>query len=76
MFSAILQPILANLQVVTVWLTLKCFWRLLLEFKLRCSTAGGNVASTLKKMICERFRVDDIPDGYLFFPLSMGGLDV
>jgi hypothetical protein len=37
---------------------------------------GGSVTSTLKKMISERFEVDDIPEGYLYFPMSMGGLDL
>lgn len=40
------------------------------------SSTGGSVTSTVKKMIQERFGVDDIPEGYLFFPLSMGGLDL
>lgn len=27
-------------------------------------------------MISERFEVDDIPEGYLYFPMYMGGLDL
>ncbi|CZR59341.1 uncharacterized protein PAC_09233 [Phialocephala subalpina] len=37
---------------------------------------GGSVTSTLQKMISERFGVKDIPEGYLYFPISMGGLDL
>lgn len=44
-----------------------------IQSKLFAST-GGSVTSTLKKMISERFSVDDIPEGYLYFPMSMGGL--
>jgi len=46
-----------------------------IQSKLFAST-GGSVTSTLKKMISERFEVDDIPEGYLYFPMSMGGLDL
>jgi hypothetical protein len=46
-----------------------------IQSKLFAST-GGSVTSTLKKMISERFNVDDIPEGYLYFPMSMGGLDL
>jgi hypothetical protein len=46
-----------------------------IQSKLFAST-GGSVTSTLKKMISERFEVDDIPEGYLYFPTSMGGLDL
>ncbi|KAF2469917.1 uncharacterized protein BDR25DRAFT_304295 [Lindgomyces ingoldianus] len=37
---------------------------------------GGNVVSFLKKQIEERFGVKDIPDGFLFFPVELGGLDL
>jgi hypothetical protein len=46
-----------------------------IQSKLFAST-GGSVTSTLKKMISERFEVDDIPEGYLYFPSHMGGLDL
>jgi hypothetical protein len=46
-----------------------------IQSKLFAST-GGSVTSTLKKMISERFEVDEIPEGYLYFPMSMGGLDL
>lgn len=37
---------------------------------------GGNVTSTVKAMLTDRFNVHDIPEGYLYFPMSMGGLDL
>jgi hypothetical protein len=37
---------------------------------------GGNVVQFLKETIQERFSVDDIPDGFLFFPVELGGLDL
>ncbi|KAF2654358.1 hypothetical protein K491DRAFT_693890 [Lophiostoma macrostomum CBS 122681] len=37
---------------------------------------GGNVVSFLKKTIHERFGVADVPDGFLFFPVELGGLDL
>jgi hypothetical protein len=46
-----------------------------IQEKLFAST-GGSVTSTLKQMITERFGVTDIPEGYLYFPSSMGGLDL
>lgn len=46
-----------------------------IQFKLFAST-GGSVTSTLKKMLTERFGVDDIPEGYLYLPMAMGGLDL
>jgi len=46
-----------------------------IQSKLFASTCGS-VTSTLKQMISERFEVDDIPEGYLYFPMSMGGLDL
>ncbi|KAM0332983.1 hypothetical protein ACHAQA_001640 [Verticillium albo-atrum] len=35
---------------------------------------NGGVGARLKQMIAERFGVLDVPDGYLYFPLSLGGL--
>ncbi|KAF2018533.1 hypothetical protein BU24DRAFT_418061 [Aaosphaeria arxii CBS 175.79] len=37
---------------------------------------GGNVVQFLKKMIDERFGVKNVPDGFLFFPVELGGLDL
>jgi hypothetical protein len=37
---------------------------------------GGNVVQHLQKMIAERFNVSDVPDGFLFFPVELGGLDL
>jgi hypothetical protein len=37
---------------------------------------GGNVVQFLRKMIEERFEVKSIPDGFLFFPVELGGLDL
>jgi len=34
------------------------------------------VTATLKKTISEHFGVVDIPEGYLYFPSSIGGLDL
>lgn len=39
------------------------------------ASTGGSVASTLKQMILQRFNVS-VPEGYLYFPMSMGGLDL
>jgi hypothetical protein len=38
--------------------------------------SDSNVASYLKSMISDRFGIEDIPDGYLYFPTSLGGLDL
>ncbi|KAF1956435.1 hypothetical protein CC80DRAFT_563311 [Byssothecium circinans] len=35
---------------------------------------GGNVVQFLKQMIAERFDVKDISDGFLYFPVELGGL--
>lgn len=40
------------------------------------SKTGGSVTSTLKSMLHSRFGVENIPEGYLYFPMSMGGLDL
>ncbi|KAF3040871.1 hypothetical protein E8E12_001913 [Didymella heteroderae] len=37
---------------------------------------GGNVVQHLKQMINDRFGVSDLPDGFLYFPVELGGLDV
>jgi hypothetical protein len=37
---------------------------------------SSNVASHLKSIISSRFGISDIPDGYLYFPTSLGGLDL
>lgn len=39
-------------------------------------SSGGSVTAALKQMISDRFGVKDIPEGYLYFPASMGGLDL
>jgi hypothetical protein len=46
-----------------------------IQSKLFAST-GGSVTATLKQILTDRFGVMDIPEGYLYFPMSMGGLDV
>ncbi|KAI9650613.1 hypothetical protein NHQ30_000631 [Ciborinia camelliae] len=38
------------------------------------SKTGGSVTSTLKHMLHTRFHIENIPGGYLYFPVSMGGL--
>ncbi|KAF9784274.1 hypothetical protein IL306_007489 [Fusarium sp. DS 682] len=35
-----------------------------------------NVAEYLKREISHRFAIKDIPDGYLYFPMELGGLDL
>ncbi|KAJ4985568.1 hypothetical protein SVAN01_08945 [Stagonosporopsis vannaccii] len=37
---------------------------------------GGNVAQYLKQMMKERFGVSDLPDGFLYFPVELGGLEL
>lgn len=37
---------------------------------------GGNVVQHLKQMIKDRFNVSDLPDGFLYFPVELGGLDL
>jgi hypothetical protein len=37
---------------------------------------GGSVVSHLKSMISERFNVTDVPEGFLYFPVELGGLDL
>jgi hypothetical protein len=36
----------------------------------------SNIATYLKGTLKERFSIDDIPDGFLYFPASLGGLDL
>ncbi|CAN9157319.1 unnamed protein product [Alternaria alternata] len=36
----------------------------------------GNIVQHLKTTIKERFSVEDVPDGFLFFPVELGGLDL
>ncbi|KFY05984.1 hypothetical protein V491_08919 [Pseudogymnoascus sp. VKM F-3775] len=37
---------------------------------------GDNVTSVIKKMLSDRFDIQDIPEGYIYFPSSLGGLEV
>ncbi|XPS98129.1 Glucosylceramidase [Ascochyta lentis] len=37
---------------------------------------GSNVVQHLKRMIEDRFGVSDLPDGFLYFPVELGGLDL
>lgn len=37
---------------------------------------SGNVVQHLKQMITDRFNVSDVPDGFLFYPVELGGLDL
>ena len=37
---------------------------------------NGSILQHIKKMIEERFFVKDIPDGFFFFPVKLGGLDL
>ncbi|EEY23960.1 conserved hypothetical protein [Verticillium alfalfae VaMs.102] len=39
-------------------------------------TGATSVADHLKKTIETRFGIADVPDGYIFFPVEMGGLDL
>ncbi|EFQ27970.1 uncharacterized protein GLRG_03114 [Colletotrichum graminicola M1.001] len=34
----------------------------------------GGAGACLKRMISDRFGIPDVPDGYLYFPVSLGGL--
>ncbi|APA14829.1 hypothetical protein SS1G_06869 [Sclerotinia sclerotiorum 1980 UF-70] len=38
--------------------------------------ANTNVVSYLKDTLKARFGIDDVPDGYLYFPTSLGGLEL
>ncbi|ELR06513.1 hypothetical protein VC83_07452 [Pseudogymnoascus destructans] len=37
---------------------------------------GNSVTSVIKKMLSDRFGIQDIPEGYIYFPSSLGGLEV
>jgi hypothetical protein len=37
---------------------------------------GGSIVQHIKDMIEERFSVKNVPDGFLFFPVELGGLDL
>ena len=37
---------------------------------------GSSVAEFLKSLIRERFGIEDVPDGFLLFPVELGGLDL
>jgi hypothetical protein len=37
---------------------------------------NGSIVQHLKQMIEERFSVKNVPDGFLFFPVELGGLDL
>ncbi|KAJ8115644.1 hypothetical protein OPT61_g2756 [Boeremia exigua] len=37
---------------------------------------GGNVVQYLKQMLKDRFGVSDVPDGFLYFPVELGGLEL
>ncbi|EUC47463.1 hypothetical protein COCMIDRAFT_90146 [Bipolaris oryzae ATCC 44560] len=37
---------------------------------------NGSIVQQIKQMIEERFSVKNIPDGFLFFPVELGGLDL
>ncbi|KAJ4246552.1 hypothetical protein NW762_013493 [Fusarium torreyae] len=36
----------------------------------------ASVAEYLKRELAERFDIKDVPDGYLYFPMELGGLDL
>ncbi|KAK4552982.1 hypothetical protein LTR86_009906 [Recurvomyces mirabilis] len=38
--------------------------------------SGGSFVEHLKQLISSRHGVEDIPDGYFYFPTSLGGLDI
>lgn len=37
---------------------------------------NGSIVQYLKQVIAERFSVNNVPDGFLFFPVELGGLDL
>lgn len=39
-------------------------------------STGGSIETTLKRMITDRFNVQNVPEGYLFFPVRLSGLRV
>ncbi|MCJ1455726.1 hypothetical protein MMC28_006082 [Mycoblastus sanguinarius] len=36
--------------------------------------SGGNVTEHLRRKVIERFGLNDVPDGFLYFPIELGGL--
>ena len=40
------------------------------------TSSGGSVTEFLRRTIGQRYKVQDIPDGYFYFPTELGGLDV
>lgn len=42
----------------------------------KCIFSDSNVVDYLKNTLHERFGITDIPDGYLYFPTSLGGLEL
>ena len=43
---------------------------------LDATSSGGSVTEFLKRTIEQRYNVQDIPDGYFYFPTELGGLEV
>ncbi|KAJ3174687.1 hypothetical protein HDU87_006936 [Geranomyces variabilis] len=41
-----------------------------------CSSTDGNTALFVKKMLSERFKFGNVPDGFLFWPMKFGGLEL
>ena len=50
------------------------FKRIQQELFVAKDLAGGNVTEHLKSKLTEKFGVTDIPDGFLYFPIELGGL--
>lgn len=40
------------------------------------ASSGGSVTEFLRQTIGQRYKVQDIPDGYFYFPTELGGLEV
>lgn len=47
-----------------------------IQSKLFCDDDAKSVTDKVKTMLTTRFGVQNIPEGYLYFPMSMGGLDL
>jgi hypothetical protein len=47
-----------------------------IQRKLFADVPGGSVTNAVKKMLVEGFDAHDVPEGYLYFPMDMGGLDL
>ncbi|KAJ3170133.1 hypothetical protein HDU88_008758 [Geranomyces variabilis] len=41
-----------------------------------CPSTDGNTALFVKKMLLERFKFGNVPDGFLFWPMKFGGLEL